>query len=100
VSFDPHGGGNRFTRKENRQAKRAIRAAKYAIVNSNGGGEKEKARRIDQMLREVARAENGVVINYAEEQVNEGLSERGEMRDAASAGVSVSDTGAWTAYID
>jgi hypothetical protein len=100
MSFDPHGGGNRFTRKENRQAKRAIRAAKYAIVNANGGGEKEKARRIDQMLREVARAENGVIINYAEEQANEGLPKSGEVLDTASSGVPVSDTGAYTGYIE
>jgi hypothetical protein len=67
MGFDPNGGGNQYSRKQQRQIKQTIRAMVYAQKAREGGSEKEKARRVQQMLRETARAENGVVINYSEE---------------------------------
>jgi hypothetical protein len=76
----------------NRLIKRMLRAAKYAAVNRNGGAEKEKARRLNQMLHEIARAENGVVINHeGAEDATKRLSEAGYLRDDAPAGVHVRD---------
>lgn len=44
-----------------RLMRKFARDQKYRLTAQEGGGEREKARRVSQMLRESLRAENGVI---------------------------------------
>lgn len=47
-----------------RLMRKFARDQKYRLTALEGGGEREKARRVAQMLRESLRAENGVVMQF------------------------------------